>query len=374
MVETITPVVHGGRARWLRAVALHVLGAGTTAALFGALLGWTGSLLGAPWGRSGAVAIAVVAIVYALGELPRTSVAIPQLRRQVPDWWRTYFGPSAAAFLYGAGLGVGFLTFLAHGTLVVVAAAAVAIGEPSWGAVIVGAFGIARGAAIVVSGSITTPDEGAAVLDGLVARSDRARRRANGLALVALAAIAVGIASRTDDGWALLASAIVAVTFAWSAATKVASPRRWARALEEHRLAAGVVGVVRGGVPAAEALVPALALLGLRRASAAVALGLLVVFSIEVVRVRMTVGPGVACGCFGERTTAPVSMQLARNVCLSALAAIALTMTADAPVLEWPGVPQGGDVVPAVLAVGGLTVALFAAWRSTAWLARGRRA
>jgi hypothetical protein len=374
MVETITPVVHGGRARWLRAVALHILGAGTTAALFGALLGWAGSLLGAPWGRAGAVAVAVVAIVYALGELPRTSVAIPQLRRQVPDWWRTYFGPSVAAFLYGAGLGVGFLTFLAHGTLVVVAVAAVAIGEPGWGAVIVGAFGIARGAAIVVSGSITTPDEGATVLDGLVARSDRARRRANGLALLALAVAALWIASRTDGGWALLASAIVAGTFAWSAAAKLASPRRWVRALEEHRLGTGVVGVARVGVPAAEALVPVLALLGLRRASAAVALGLLVVFSIEIVRVRLLVGRDVACGCFGERTTRPASTQLLRNVSLAALATIAGTMTDDAPVLEWPGVPQGRDAVPAVLAVVGLAVAVFAAWRSTAWLARGRRA
>jgi hypothetical protein len=374
MVETITPVVHGGRARWLRAVALHVLGAGTTAALFGALLGWTGSLLGAPWGRAGAVAVAVVAIVYALGELPPTSVAIPQLRRQVPDWWRTYFGPSVAAFLYGAGLGVGFLTFLAHGTLVVVAAAAIAIGEPGWGAVIVGAFGIARGAAIVVSGSITTHDEGATVLDRLLARSDRARRRANGLALVALAIVASWIASRTDGGWALLASAVVAGTFAWSAVAKLASPRRWVRALADHHLPTRVIGFARTGVPAAEALVPVLALLGFRRAAAAVALGLLVVFSIEIVRARVTVGPDVACGCFGERTTASASSQLLRNASLLVLAATALTMTADAPLFNWPGVPQGRDVVPAVLAVVGLAVAVFAAWRSTVWLARGRRA
>src|SRR5919108_375060 len=39
MVETITPVVYGGRARWVVALALHVLGATVTAALFGAALG-----------------------------------------------------------------------------------------------------------------------------------------------------------------------------------------------------------------------------------------------------------------------------------------------------------------------------------------------
>jgi hypothetical protein len=374
MVETITPVVHGGRARWIRAVALHVLGAGVTAALFGAILGGLGSLLGAPWGRAGAIGVAAVALVYALGELPRVGVAVPQLRRQVPDWWRTYFGPSLVAFLYGAGLGVGFLTFLAHGTLAVVAAAAIAIGEPGWGAVIVGAFGVARGAAIVVAGSITTGDDGATVLDRLVARSDRSRRGANGAALVVIAAVAIAIAARTDGGWAALASAVVAGSFAWSAVAKLASPRRWVGVLEDHRLPPWVIGAARRGVPAAEALVPLLAVVGLRRASAVLALALLVVFSIEIVRVRLTIGPAVACGCFGERTTASTSVQLLRNASVSALAAIAAASAIDAPLVRWPGAPHGPDVVPAVLAVVGLGVAVFAAWRSTAWLAAGRRA
>ena len=48
----------------------------------------------------------------------------------------------------------------------------------------------------------------------------------NGLALVALGIVAAIVASRTDDGWALLGGAIVAGTFAWSAAVKVAMPGR----------------------------------------------------------------------------------------------------------------------------------------------------
>ena len=53
MVETITPVVYGGRGRWVGALAVHVLGATLTAALFGAALGATGAALGAPYGRAG---------------------------------------------------------------------------------------------------------------------------------------------------------------------------------------------------------------------------------------------------------------------------------------------------------------------------------
>ena len=55
--------------------------------------------------------VAAVAVLYLVRELTGIRVPVPQLRRQVPDWWRTYFGRPLAAFLYGAGLGVGFFTF-----------------------------------------------------------------------------------------------------------------------------------------------------------------------------------------------------------------------------------------------------------------------
>ena len=374
MVETITAVVHGGQARWIRGAALHVLGATITAALFGAALGAVGSLLGAPWGRAGAIGVGVVALGYALGELPRLTVAVPQLRRQVPDWWRTYFGPSVASFLYGAGLGVGFLTFLAHGTLVVVAAAALAIGDPAWGAVIIGAFGLARGAAIWIAGSITTEEEGASLLDRLVARSDAARRAANAGAMLAVAAAAIVVAARTEGGWAAVAGAVLAGTFAWSSIAKLASPDRWRRVLAERQLPEPLERAARWAVPSVEAVVPALALLGLRRASAALALAALAVFSIEIVRVRLVIGPRVPCGCFGGRTTVPTSVQLGRNAALATAAAIAIVGADDAALVRWPGFPAGSDLVPAVLATGGLAVAVFAAWRSTTWLASGRPA
>ena len=80
MVETISPVVHGGRARWLGTLALHTLGATVTAALFGATLGWIGQALGAPWQRPGLLALAAVSAVYALGvadTVPRAGPATP---------------------------------------------------------------------------------------------------------------------------------------------------------------------------------------------------------------------------------------------------------------------------------------------------------
>src|SRR4029450_7816692 len=103
MVETITPVVHGGRAKWVRGVAVHVAAATGTAAALGALLGAFGAGVGAPWGGEGLWALAAAAAWYAASEQRLLVAPIPQLRRQVPDWWRTYYGPTVTAGLYGAG-------------------------------------------------------------------------------------------------------------------------------------------------------------------------------------------------------------------------------------------------------------------------------
>ncbi len=200
MVETISPVVHGGRGRWLGTLALHALGATGTAALFGAVLGWIGGSLGAPWGRTGLLALGAVAVVYALGTLTRLRVPVPQLRRQVPDWWRTYFGRPFAAVLYGAGLGIGFLTYLSAGTLVVVAFAAIASGSPAVGALIVAPFGLVRGLSAIVAWRSVTQEQSRALVDRLASMPDVARRVTNGVVLLVIAGIAVAASFRAAAG------------------------------------------------------------------------------------------------------------------------------------------------------------------------------
>lgn len=188
MIETISPVVHGGRnRRYYTAVALHTVGAALSSAALGGLLGAVGLLLGAPWGSVGLWLIAGVAGLYALRELGGIGVPLPDLDRQVPDWWRTFYSRNVAAFLYGLGLGVGFATYLSFGTLVAVATAAVVTGHPGQAALIMGSFGVARGISVLLaSGDATT------VLDLLEDR--RLRRSAagvNGFALIAIAALAL---------------------------------------------------------------------------------------------------------------------------------------------------------------------------------------
>ena len=372
MVETITPVVYGGRARWVGALILHALGATLAAVLFGAALGAVGGMLGAPFGRAGMLVVGAFALLYAAGTLPGVHVAVPQLRRQVPDWWRTFFSPPVTAFLYGAGLGIGFLTFLTTGALVVVAIAAAASGSVWVGVLLMAPFGVARGLSAIVAANVTTVDAGPRLVDRLAGRSDVLRRTTIGAVLVLVGVLGLVAGLRGSGGWADLAVAVLAVTFGWAATSKLVGGRRWRTTLTAHRLIAGIARVAFRGVPALELVVPILALAGYQRAAAAWALVLLAGFTAEVVRVRVAVGADVPCGCFGRRGERGTGSQLARNGGLAAVALVGLFGASNEPIMRWPGAPGTGEVLPMVLATAGIAVAVFAAWQAAVWLGKGR--
>src|SRR5687768_1798387 len=106
MVETISPVVHGGRtpSYWFN-LLLHLVAATGAAALIGAVLGGLGAVLGAPWGAGGVLLVVAVAVVYSVRDLFRLPIPLPDLGRQVPEWWRTFFSRPVTSILYGLGLG-----------------------------------------------------------------------------------------------------------------------------------------------------------------------------------------------------------------------------------------------------------------------------
>ncbi|HVF52311.1 MAG TPA: hypothetical protein VNC78_01760 [Actinomycetota bacterium] len=191
MVDTITPVVHGGSTkRYARTVAIHVAAATVTAALVGAFAGGLGALL--PAGRWPLVSMLVAcAIAYACAELSPLRLPLLERHAQVPEWWRTFFRPDVAAALYGAGLGVGFATYIRHGTFFVVTLAALLVADPLWGAVMCAPFGLAR-AMTVLRTRASRDQEG---VDACIARIEG---RAGGLrerALNAAALAAVGAAA-----------------------------------------------------------------------------------------------------------------------------------------------------------------------------------
>ena len=362
MVETITPVVHGGsRSRWGVSVAVHAIGAATSAAIAGALLAAAGGLLGAPWGVAGLGLVAASAALYVARELG-APVPVPQLRRQVPDWWRTFFPPHVAAFLYGVGLGPGFLTYLSHGTVVVVSVAAFASGRPLVGAAVLSPFGLARGLGPVLAFGVRSPSDGAALVERLDRSASRARWRvANAVALAGLSAAMV-VQIRTIEGpsrFGALAAAVLALTFATGAATKLARGAAWRRTLARYRLAAGAVRVVAFGVPIVELVIMGLVVVGLGSTAGIVSLVALMLFSAAIVVGRVRVGRRLECGCFGGSTTRDYRVLLARNLALAGVAFVAWSAGQDVPLVRSLGQPGGADLLPAVLVVVGLALATW---------------
>jgi hypothetical protein len=362
MVETITPVVHGGRAgRWAASVALHTTGAVASAAAFGAILGGVGSLLGAPWEGGRALLVALVAALYLVGEATVVTVPVPQLRRQVPQWWRTFFSVPVAAFLYGAGLGVGFLTYLAHGTLVVVAVAAAASGEPLVGAALVAPFGLARGLSVLVGARARRPHEGSALVARLAhSASSRGWRAANVAALLAVGVAAALMLPERDVPVAPLAAAVLGAAFGWSAGAKFARPASWRRVLAGYGLPPWMHRTSVIGVPLAEVAILGLVVVGMHRTAGIAALAILAAFSAAILQARQRFGNVVACGCFGTSIARDYRILLLRNALLAGGASIVALAGVDSPRISVPGLPTAGDALPTVLALTGVVV--------TAWM------
>ncbi len=195
MVETIVPVVHGTRT-WLASVILFGLGAVSTAAL-------VGLVLGAALPAGGAVAAALVAAfaaVEAAAELGVLRLPIPQVRRQVPERWRERYPQPVTALLYGAGLGVGFATYLPVATLFVVAAGVAALAGPVGGAAVLAGFGLGRTIVLAVATARVRSFEQAGGRVERMARlgGGRRLRRANAVALLLLAAVLASAAATGD--------------------------------------------------------------------------------------------------------------------------------------------------------------------------------
>src|SRR5436853_1664481 len=373
MVETINPVVYGdakgSRSRYLTALTLHVVGATTAAGIFGAALGGVGSLLDAPWGAAGVLAVALSAGLYLLREAFGVPVPLLEARRQVPDWWRTFFSRNVTAFLYGAGVGIGFFTYLGHGTLLVVSIAAVATGRPLLGAALLAPFGLARALAIGVGARTRDPS-------GLVNRLAAFARRgwprlAHGIVL-GLVALTAALAARElpRGGLGGVSAAALAIAFAWAAVSKAASPQPWRRALSGYGLPPGLERGAAVLVPVAEATVPALVLIGFPQVAGIVAAALLVAFSGSILVARARRGDRLPCGCFGGARVRDYRAMLARNALLAAVAVVTAVGASDAAVSSRLAFPAREDFLPAAITVVSLAVASWTLGRGLSLLRR----
>lgn len=356
MVQTITPVVHGGsRRRWAASLVLHVLGAVVSSALFGALLGATGAVLGAPWGREGMLIVAVIAIAYATREVTGLRVPILELRRQVPEWWRGALGARTSSFLYGLALGPGVGTHLRHGTFVAIAVLVMTIGDPVVGAVILGTFGLARAIGVSVVSNARTSSAVGLVGDRLERVGSGALPRiANGIALLALAAASLMTSPPSGAPAAWVWPAALAATFAWAAAAKLSRRAVWREALGAHALPGWIERVAEPAIPVLELGIVLFVLAGRVREGAMLAMLLLAAFSLALLRARRSDDGLVPCGCFGGRTGRSVRWLLTRNATLALISTMAFVFGEPIP---FPSSPRAAELVPVLMTAVGILLA-----------------
>jgi cytochrome c biogenesis protein CcdA len=188
MIETITPDVCGSRRRRFIALVLFALGAVTAAAALGLTLGALGALVGA---RAAVAAVAVLAALAAARELGFVRLPVPQLRSQVPDWWRFQLPLPVWSLGYGAGLGVGVFTYQPFATFWIACAAAVVLAEPVPSAAAFALYGAGR--ALMVALPTLRGAEPPLAVERL-ARCRPLLARANALVLAA-AAVALALAA-----------------------------------------------------------------------------------------------------------------------------------------------------------------------------------
>jgi len=198
MVETFTPAVCGSRSRQRLAIALFALAALVASAVLGATLGFVGSLVGT---RPALIAAAALAFLAALREAGILRLPLPQSRRQVPERWQ-YERPLALwSAGYGAGLGLGFLTFQPVATFWVACAAALALGKPVAAAGCFALYGAGR--AFMAVWPRHREPSGPAAVERLVGRASvvpRANAVVLGLAVVLLAVAPAAGAAVTSLG------------------------------------------------------------------------------------------------------------------------------------------------------------------------------
>jgi hypothetical protein len=198
MVETFTPAVCGSRTRQRLAIVLFAGGAVLASAALGAALGFAGGLVGT---RPALIVAATLAFLAALREAGVLSVPVPQSRRQVPERWQYELPLPLWSAGYGAGLGVGFLTFQPVATFWVACAAALALGRPLLAAACFALYGAGR--AFMATWPRRREASGPAAVERLVGRASlvpRANAVVLGLAVILLAVAPAAGAAVTSLG------------------------------------------------------------------------------------------------------------------------------------------------------------------------------
>jgi Methylamine utilisation protein MauE len=127
-----------------------------------------------------------------------------------------------------------------------------------------------------------------------------------------------------------LASGVLALLFGWAGLAKVLRAERWRQDLMRYRLPRSVRVSAFLLLPWVELSVVMALIAGAPVLGAAVALGLMLAFSVVILRARLLQqGNKLGCGCFGNSAVLDYRVMLLRNAAMAALLVFVLAVHAD---------------------------------------------
>ncbi|HKI02392.1 MAG TPA: hypothetical protein VKK31_10455 [Thermoanaerobaculia bacterium] len=128
----------------MKAALGYTLAGLVTSTAAGMALGWLGSHLDERAAAAGLYAAAAMAVVLAAREWGWLRFRLPEWRRQTEKYFELEFGMVIASVLWGAHIGLGFVTRITYGGFYVLAAAAVLIGDAGYAGLLFAVYWLGR--------------------------------------------------------------------------------------------------------------------------------------------------------------------------------------------------------------------------------------
>jgi hypothetical protein len=171
-----------------------------------------------------------------------------------------------------------------------------------------------------------------------------------------------------------LASGVLALIFAWAGLAKAIRVARWREDLVRYRLPRALRVSAFLVLPWVELSVVIALVSGASAAGAAVGLGLMLAFSLAILRARlMQLGNRLGCGCFGNAAVLDYRVMLLRNAAMAALLAFVLTSRAGRDGEQGSSLLTAGTL-PVLLGLVLVAAGVWISWQVSVYLRRRRTA
>ncbi|CCH79254.1 membrane hypothetical protein [Nostocoides japonicum T1-X7] len=197
MLSSISPLGERARAsRWWLTATAYILSSLLGGLAVGAIAGLLGGLAPTGW-RGSTTGLLLLAVLLVLGlalDLRIGGLRLPTWPRQVDVEWIGRYRGWVTGVGYGAQLGVGLVTIVTSSTTYAVVLLAAWTGRPGVGALVGGAFGLARALPLLLTVRVVAPADLHRLFDGVerwAPRADVAAKVALGLAAVVVAWLAL---------------------------------------------------------------------------------------------------------------------------------------------------------------------------------------